>query len=280
MKKAIQIGYNELFELKCRIASRVGFRHIAVNFYPLLGKTGAEWDAVTDDILRILEENRLSCVQTHPYYYDLRLSSEICTEECEFAIKQAVIVSGKIGAKWCALHPRTSLSTGLYCLRSREDNEKRIDEYLTLAEKHGTGIAVENLPIFDGIVPVMPFYSHSYDELAVLVDGFDSPRVGICWDTGHANMMDFDQAEAVRYLGTRIKCTHIHNNFKCHDSHLSPENGDIPWDRVMAAFAEIGYGGPLTLETHCCYDDEALLESFARHNLAGLRYLEGLMKSV
>jgi type I restriction enzyme S subunit len=42
-------------------------------------------------------------------------------------------------------------------------------------------------------------------------------------------MMDFDQAEAVRYLGTRIKCTHIHNNFKYHDSHLSPENGDIPW---------------------------------------------------
>lgn len=280
MKKAIQIAYDALFKTKCEIASRVGFRHIAVNFNPLPDKTEAEWERMTEDILRILSENQLSCVQTHPYYYDLRLSSEICKDGREFAIKQAVIASGKLGAKWCTLHPRTSLSTGRYRLQSQKDNEKKIEEYLTLAEKYDTGIAVENLPIFDGIVPVMPFYSHSYDDLALLVDGFNSSRVGICWDTGHANMMDFDQAEAVLFLGARIKCTHIHNNFKYHDSHLSPENGDIPWEKVMSAFAEVGYEGPLTLETHCPYNDDALLESFARHNLAGLEYLERLMKKV
>ena len=48
----------------------------------------------------------------------------------------------------------------------------------------------------------------------------------------------------------------------------------------MSAFAEVGYEGPLTLETHCPYNDDALLESFARHNLAGLEYLERLMKKV
>ncbi len=280
MKKAIQIGYDELFETKCAIASHVGFRYISVNFYPFMNKTKTEWDKATEDILSVLQKNSLSCVQTHPYYYDLCLSSEICTEECEFAIREAIVASGKLGAKWCALHPRTSFTSGLYNLRSREDNKRKIEEYLTLAERYDTGIAVENLPVFDGIVPVMPFYSHSYDELAVLVDECASDRVGICWDTGHANLMNFDQAKAIAYLGERIKCTHIHNNFKCHDSHLSPENGDIPWDRVMTAFAAVGYDGALTLETHCHYHDEALLESFARHNLVGLSYLEGLVAGV
>ena len=122
MKKAIQIAYDARFKTKCEIASRVGFRHIAVNFNPLPDKTEAEWERITEDILRTLEENQLSCVQTHPYYYDLRLSSEICKEECEFAIKQAVIASGTLGAKWCTLHPRTSLSSGRYRLQSQKDN--------------------------------------------------------------------------------------------------------------------------------------------------------------
>lgn len=276
MIKGIQIAYNSMFELKCQLASKAGFRHIAVNFTEVTAETESQWDAVTEDIRRILEENGLQCVQSHPYYYDLMKSSEIMEEAHEFAIRQAIITSGKLGASWCALHPRTSLSTGRYVSASFEDNRKAFSGYLELATQYGTGIAVENLPIF-GMKPMIPFYSSSFEDLAALTDSFKDPRMAICWDTGHANLMSFDQAEAIRILGSRIQCTHIHNNFKMMDNHLPPDQGNLPWDKVMQAFAAIGYRGPLTLETHCCYTEPGLLASFARHNFACLEYLEGLI---
>ena len=276
MIKAIQIPYNALFPLKCRLAAQAGFRYIAVNFTEVTAKTEGEWEALTEEIRRILEENSLRCIQSHPYYYDLMKSSEILDEEHEFAIRQAIVASGKLGASWCVLHPRTSLTTGRYVSASFEDNRKVFSGYLELAAKCGTGIATENLPIF-GMKPMIPFYSSSFEDLAALTDSFHDPRMAICWDTGHAHLMSFDQAEAIRFLGSRIQCTHIHNNFRQMDNHLPPDQGSIPWDRVMKAFSAIGYRGPLTLETHCCYSEEGLLASFARHNFACLGYLEGLL---
>ena len=36
MKKAIQIAYNRLFDIKCRYAAEAGFRHVAVNLRDLI----------------------------------------------------------------------------------------------------------------------------------------------------------------------------------------------------------------------------------------------------
>ena len=121
----------------------------------------------------------------------------------------------------------------------------------------------------------MPFYTSDYVELCDLTDSFKSDKVSVCWDTGHANLMAFDQPQAIRYVGNRIKCTHIHNNFKDSDSHFPPETGNIDWEKVMAAFKDIGYEGPFTLETHCRYeDDDELLKSFAKYNFDCLSYME------
>jgi len=278
MKKAIQIGYDDIFEKECQYASEGGFRYISVNFTQVLGKTEYEWEKIIENIQRILDKNKLECIQTHPYYYDLRLSSELTEEIYEFAIMQAIIAGGKLGASWNALHPRSSVSSGFCPSRSLEDNRRDFSKYLEVAVKHNTGIAAENLPVFHGIVPVMPFYSSNYEDLQVLVDSFHDDRMGICWDTGHANLMHFDQADAIRVLGKRIQCTHVHNNFRNDDNHLTPDSGNIPWDQVMQALASTGYDGALTLETHCGYSDEGLRKSFNRHNYECLVFLEKLVK--
>ena len=278
MKKAIQIGYNNLFETKCECAAWAGFEYVSVNFTAVLDKTEYEWAKITEDIQKILDKNGLKCVQTHPYYYDLRISSELIEEKYEFAIKQAIIASGKLGAPWCALHPRSSITSGFFTSKSFEDNKKAFFEYLECAIKNNTGIAAENLPIFPNLAPAMPFYSSSYEDLNNLVESFNDKSMGICWDTGHANLMHFDQAEAIKFLGDKIKCTHIHNNYNVDDNHFPPDNGNIDWDKVMAAFYCIGYTGPLTLETHCPYPKEECLKNFARHNYGCLEYLEKLMK--
>lgn len=278
MKKAIQIAYNELFETKCRFAAEGGFEYISANLSEILGKTEYDWEVITEDIQRILDENNLKCVQSHPYYYDLRVSSEIMEEEYEFAIKQAIIATGKLGGGWSVIHPRSAVNAGFSTSKAFEDNRRYLSEYLELAVKHGSGIAVENLPVFHGIVPVMPFYSSNFEDLSTLVDSFHDDNMQVCWDFGHANLMHFDQAEAIKFMGNRIKCTHVHNNF-CHDDdHLPPDNGNIQWDKVMSALYSTGFDGPLTLETHCRYDDLELLRSFARHNFECLRFIEQFAK--
>lgn len=276
MIKSIQIAYNDAFEQKCEIMSKAGFKYIAINFTEMVGKTEDEWKSATENIERILDKNSISCIQSHPYFYDLTVSSEIVEEQYEFAITQAIIASGKIGAKWCALHPRSSVSSGFRTSKSLEDNRRDFSKHLECAKKHGTGIAAENLPVFAGIIPIMPFYSSNYEDLQTLVDSFNDENMGICWDTGHANMMSFEQADAIRTLGKRIKCTHIHNNFRRTDDHLPPDAGNIPWEKVMKAFGDIGYDGPFTLETHCRYPDPMILKTFAKYNYECLCWLESL----
>lgn len=277
VKKAIQIAYNEHFDLKCRLASLGGFEYISANLSEMLNKTEYEWEKATEEIGTILEKYNLKCIQSHPYYYDLTISSEKIIEENEFAMKQGIIASGKLGAKWCAFHPRSFLTGGRYH-QSFEDNKKSFSQYLEIAKKYGTGIAAENLLIIGTIQPIIPFYCSDYGDLVELVDYFNDPDMKICWDTGHANLMRFDQATAIKYIGDRLKCTHIHNNFHRDDEHLTVDQGDIKWPLVMGALKEINYDGPLTLETHCRYFEPELLKSFAVHNFKTLEYLEGLME--
>lgn len=275
MDKAIQIAYNEFFETKCRLAADAGFDGIAVNFNDMKDRSETAWREAPGKILCILDKYHLKCVQTHLPYYDLKISAEILNDDMESAIRESIRVSGEIGAPWCVYHPRSAVDQGFTSAKALEINKRVISDYLECAVKAGTGMALENLPIF-GIIPVMPFYTSDYNDLCELSDSFRSEQVGICWDTGHANMMHFDQAEAIKFLGNRIKCTHIHNNFKSQDPHLPPDSGNIDWGKVMAAFKTINYNGPLTLETHCCYNDEQLWKSFAQHNCECLRFLKRL----
>lgn len=278
MVKAIQIAYDEHFELKCSFAAEAGFQGISVNFNDMKDLSDKAWSEAPEKITGILNKNGLKCVQTHLPYYDLRLSAEIREEKVEEAIKNSVITSGKIGAPWCVYHPRSAITDGFMSKKALEINKKVITEYINAAVKAGTGIALENLPIFD-ITPKMPFYPSDYGDLCDLHDALKCDSVSVCWDFGHANMMHYDQAQAIKYLGSRIACTHIHNNFKRSDDHLPPDQGNIDWKKVMGAVNEINYSGPLTLETHCRYHDEELLKSFAKHNYACLVYLEGLTEA-
>jgi sugar phosphate isomerase/epimerase len=74
-------------------------------------------------------------------------------------------------------------------------------------------------------------------------------KVGVCWDTGHANLSDgIDQAESIRRLGAWLKCLHVYDNHGVTDEHILPMMGTIEWRSIMAALREINYEGYYTLE--------------------------------
>lgn len=279
MKKAIQIAYNEQFSKKCRYAAEAGFRHIAVNYTEIIGKTEDQWKQITEDIQRILEQNGLSCVQSHPHFYNPYQSSEITDEATEFAIRQSIISSAAVGAEYCVIHPRTAITSGYRPSVSLADNKKWFGELLECAVKYGTKIAAENLPIFPSVKSIRPLFSSSPDHLIDLVDYFEDENICVCWDFGHANLTCGEQGQVpmIEALGSRIQCTHVHNNWGTRDDHAPPVYGNIDWKGAMAAMAAWGYDGPLTLETHCWYEEENLLRSFAKHNYESLVYLESLM---
>ena len=276
MKKAILIPYDENFEKKCKIANEAGFRHISVNFHDTPVPSNATYDKAPAHNLTILEKYDLKAVQTQLYYYYPLSSADQIEEELEHRVLREIEVSGKIGAPWCVWHPRYfksgEWSSGVYDEEmTLYYNHKTIPHYLEQAKKFGTGIAIENL--FGSMM------CGGVETLARLCDSFQADNIGICLDTGHANIDKVDLAAAVSFLGNRIKCTHIHNNWGVRDDHAPPIYGNIKWDSVMTALASIGYQGPLTLETHCWYDNEDLLRSFAKHNYDSLVFLESLMKA-
>ena len=270
--KAIQIPYNQLFETKCRIAAEVGFRYISVNFNDLPDNTDEAYDKAPDHILGIMEKYGLKAAQTHLYYYYPLASADAVDEILEHRVLREIEASGRIGAPWCVWHPRYCMDGAWEPENLNEEktlayNKLTVSRYLEQAERFGTGIAIENL--FRKMMP------GGLDTLLRIHDLFDAENMGICWDTGHANLSDFDQSDAIRRVGKRLKCTHIHNNFKRWDDHAPPEAGDIDWKAVMQAFKDMGYQGPLTLETHCQYpEDPQLLTDFARYNLNCLEFLE------
>lgn len=71
--------------------------------------------------------------------------------------------------------------------------------------------------------------------------------IGVCFDTGHANMMG-DVSTAFETVKSHIHSTHIHDNDKMKDSHLWPGDGTIDWKSTLEMLSEAPHKPPLLLE--------------------------------
>ncbi len=67
-----------------------------------------------------------------------------------------------------------------------------------------------------------------------LVDKVSNPRLGVCFDIGHAHALSETPAlEWVEVLGSRISYVHIHDNHGKKDEHLPLEEGNVPIKQVL-----------------------------------------------
>jgi sugar phosphate isomerase/epimerase len=71
--------------------------------------------------------------------------------------------------------------------------------------------------------------------------------IGVCFDCGHAHMMT-SVAEAFATLKKHICSTHVHDNDRDKDSHLSPGKGSIDWNETMELLRAAPQTPPLMLE--------------------------------
>ena len=235
---------------------------------PMAGDDWKDW------VLRqkaCAEEVGLSFSQGHAHFYGNEHCEQLSEEEHEARAKtilRDIEGAGICKVGWLVMHPE-SYCDGVWYSRklSMEKNVEQFRRYGEAAARHGVGIAVENM-----FIRKLPCFGASSDDLIELVDRLgDDKLFGICWDTGHGNLNQVDQAEAVRCMGKRLKALHVNDNHGQRDEHILPYQGKILWEPFLEALGEVGYEGDFTFEIH--YFSKGFDEAFHQESLRFARKL-------
>lgn len=99
-------------------------------------------------------------------------------------------------------------------------------------------LAVEPLNRFE------TYFLNTAADAAALCDQVGHPRVGVLFDTFHANIEEKDIGAACRSLGPHLK--HVH---ACENDRGIPGTGHVEWDALFGALRDLGYDGWLVIES-------------------------------
>jgi D-psicose/D-tagatose/L-ribulose 3-epimerase len=114
-------------------------------------------------------------------------------------------------------------------------------EALLAAAEHagslGITLAVEPLNRFE------TYFLTCVEQAVRLVDEVGHPRLGMLYDTFHANIEEKDPVGAIGLAGGAIAHVHCSENDRS-----TPGEGHIPWPETFCALRQIGYDGWLTVE--------------------------------
>jgi D-psicose/D-tagatose/L-ribulose 3-epimerase len=77
-----------------------------------------------------------------------------------------------------------------------------------------------------------------------VVDRVDHPACGILLDTFHMNIEERSIGDAIRSAGKRLK--HVHG---CENDRGAAGTGHVPWNEVRDALGDVGYDGPVVIES-------------------------------
>ena len=88
------------------------------------------------------------------------------------------------------------------------------------------------------------YFLNTASDAAALCDAVGHPRVGVAFDTFHANIEEKDLAGGCRQLGRHLKHVQISENDRG-----TPGSGHIGWTTLLRALGDLGYDGWLTIES-------------------------------
>jgi sugar phosphate isomerase/epimerase len=161
------------------------------------------------------------------------------------AVIEAIEVARLLGAGYVVVHASDRGVTAL-------DHKKRLDrargvmrELAVLAEEAGVNLALENLP--------PGFLCSTPEEMITLIDSISSPCVGVCLDTGHANLTGQFEKWA-RTVLPRAFGMHLHDNDGQSDQHLFPGMGNIDWKNFARIYLGSETLAPAALECNLLRD--------------------------
>ncbi|MEO8521383.1 MAG: sugar phosphate isomerase/epimerase [Acidobacteriota bacterium] len=129
--------------------------------------------------------------------------------------------------------------------QSADDRKKDLDLLVgqlqalaAYAGERGVTICVEPLNRFE------TSFMNLASQAIEVVDRVDHPACGILLDTFHMNIEERSIGDAIRAAGPRMR--HLHT---CENDRGAPGSGHVPWDEVAKACRDIGYSGPMVIES-------------------------------
>ncbi|MDO5408154.1 MAG: sugar phosphate isomerase/epimerase family protein [Eubacteriales bacterium] len=240
-----------------RRISKAGFEDLDLNFaWTRRHRTELyfdNWKEWTNQCGELINELGMTVSQTHAPFYNVIDSGYPYREEEEEMVRRSIIASAELGAKTVVIHGGSIP----YCPNYKTNKEKNMEYFkphLELAAKYGVNIAIENLFDENNLekrVRVPRYLSHP-EDLIDLVDSLHEQyeNVGIIWDFGHANLMNWNQPECLEMIGDRLIATHVQDNYGVIDDHLLPYLGNTDWESIMKTLKKINYQGAFAFETH------------------------------
>jgi len=233
---------------------KVGYDRVNVDFWNICQK--GKWmniDSWEDTVAKIAElskKHSLPVYQTHANsYHGIEWDDPAYKkhEFMEWSNLRCIKATAMLGGKYIVIHPKNLPHDPLYSIKkAKEANLSYLAPFIEQAKKCGVSIAIENMVDFRG--NRRRYCGGAIYELIDLVDTINDKDVGICLDTGHANISGVNSAEAIIEIGSRLKALHINDNHAKEDEHLLPYFGTVNWSSVCAALKEIDYEGDFAFE--------------------------------
>lgn len=251
-------------ERALEILAEVGFDHADMSFTPMAKEPDSEFlqpdaEALCQKLRQKAESLGISFNQCHaPFQMPMKPWLEGDREPILHLLNTSIRLAGVLGAKAIVVHP-------VHCMNYlnndpawiRQVNVDFYSQLIPAAKEAGVKIAIENMwqkNQFNQQI-VSSVCSSPY-ELRDYVDACNAvaPVFTACLDIGHCLLTGHDPANAIRVLGDRLGCLHVHDVDGIHDNHSCPMTMKVDFPAVMEALWEIRYKGEFTLEADAYYD--------------------------
>lgn len=161
-----------------------------------------------------------------------------------------------LGIPAIVVHP---IQNGRYYGHERELFDMNVEFYRSLApiaKQYGVKIAIENMWQWHPVNrhQIVDDICAPPEELAAMYDALDDPETfTVCLDIGHVALCGREPEDAIRVIGHRLGCLHVHDVNYREDLHTLPGVSKINWDNVCRALAEVDYQGCMNLEADAFY---------------------------
>ena len=240
-----------------RYAKEAGFDTLDISFYdwalpgsPFLTD---EWKKWIDQVAEEKERLGMRFGQSHAYTYNF-LSPALTPEERkhhEELTLRSIECCYILGSRLCVTHPDTVYDSPRPMAVSEEKNAEYFRELLDKTARFDMAFAVENM--CDYAIAPRRKYGVTPEELVDFVTDFGDERMGICWDFEHGDIMQQNQRDALRLIGSYLYATHVSDTHSATDPdlmHVLPLMGTVDWKEAVQTLREIGYEGYFSFEVN------------------------------
>ena len=156
-------------------------------------------------------------------------------------MRQAIASTAEMGGKIVAgpIYSPVGYHTG--SARTSGEWQREVESLQAIS------VSLDEYDVELGVEPLNRFETHFLNTAADgarLCDEVGHRRVGLLYDTFHANIEEKSQAGAIAAAARHLK--HVHS---CENDRGIPGTGHVEWPNVFAALRQAGYDGCLTIES-------------------------------